>query len=388
VIPVFDLKAQYAAIGGEVQQAVQRVLESGWYVLGREVAAFEEEFAAYVGVRHGIGVASGTEALQVGLMACGIGAGDEVITVSHTASATAMAVLLAGATPVFVDIDPATYTMRPELVETALTVRTKAVLPVHLYGQPADMAAVMDVARRHGLRVIEDCAQAHGATYRGQRVGAFGDLGCFSFYPTKNLGAYGDGGIVVTNDDALAEQVRLVREYGWRRRYVSEQVGLNSRLDEVQAAVLRVKLRYLDDWNAARRQRAARYGEALAGAPGIERHRLASTSCDASDADLRTAAAHYLYRAVAEGFADRVDRAVQEAPTLVDEQDAVTQRLRIAHVVGAHDHGRATVALLDQQALEHRRVDRVEALERLVDDEQIGRVDDRRDELRLLVHAA
>ena len=267
MIPVFDLKRQYAVIGDEVQSAVQRVLESGWYVLGREVAAFEEEFAAYVGVRHGIGVASGTEALQVGLMACGIGAGDEVITVSHTASATAMAVLLAGATPVFVDIDPATYTMRPELVEAALTARTKAVLPVHIYGQPAGMAPVMDVARGHGLRVIEDCAQAHGATYRGQRVGAFGDLGCFSFYPAKNLGAYGDGGIVVTNDDALAEQVRLVREYGWRRRYVSEQVGLNSRLDEVQAAVLRVKLRYLDGWNAARRQRAARYGEALAGAP-------------------------------------------------------------------------------------------------------------------------
>jgi dTDP-4-amino-4,6-dideoxygalactose transaminase len=203
--------------------------------------------------------------LHVALLACGIGPGDEVITVSHTASATGQAILLVGAIPVFVDIDPTTYTMRPELIAEAITVRTKAILPVHLYGHSADMNPVLQVSRRHGLRVIEDCAQAHGANYYGERVGSLSDIGCFSFYPTKNLGAIGDGGMIVTNDGELADKVRLLREYGWRRRYVSDEMGVNSRLDEVQAAVLRVKLRNLDAWNAARRELASRYNAVLSG---------------------------------------------------------------------------------------------------------------------------
>jgi len=265
VIPVFDLKGQYNAMKDEINEAVARVLESGWFILGQEVEAFEEEFAAYCGLSRGIGVGSGTEALHLALLACGVEPGDEVMTVPHTAVATVAAIELTGARPVFVDIDPASYTLAPDHLESRITARTRAVVPVHLYGQAADLDPLLEIAQRHGLTVVEDCAQAHGAEYKGQRVGPFGCVACFSFYPTKNLGAYGDGGMVVTDDGALAQKVRLLRQYGWEKRYVSSLKGLNSRLDELQAAILRVKLRHLDEWNEARRARARLYDELLAG---------------------------------------------------------------------------------------------------------------------------
>jgi dTDP-4-amino-4,6-dideoxygalactose transaminase len=258
-------RAQYLAHQTEIDEAMQRVLERGQYILGQEVKAFEAEFAAYLGVGQAWGVGSGTEALHLALAACGVGPGDEVITVAHTAVATVSAIELLGAAPVLVDIDPATFTLDPGQLLRVISAKTKAIVPVHLYGQPADLAPILEVARRHGLRVIEDCAQAHGALYEGKRVGAWGDIACFSFYPTKNLGAIGDGGAVVTSDPALGERVRLLREYGWAERYVSHIPGWNSRLDELQAAILRVKLRYLDADNAARARLAARYAAGLAG---------------------------------------------------------------------------------------------------------------------------
>ncbi len=259
-------QAQYQAHKGEIDAAIARVLDKGWYILGDEVKAFEAEFAAYIGALYGIGVGSGTEALHLALAACGIGPGDEVITVSHTAVAAVAAIELVGATPVLVDIESQHYTLDPRHLEGAVTPRTKAVIPVHLYGQPADLEPILETARAHGLRVIEDCAQAHGALYHDKRVGAWGDMACFSFYPTKNLGALGDGGMVVTNDPELARQARLLREYGWVERHVSHIRGWNSRLDEVQAVALRVKLGYLDADNAARARLAACYDEGLAGA--------------------------------------------------------------------------------------------------------------------------
>lgn len=256
-------KAHYLAHREEIDAAIRTALESGRYILGEEVAAFEMEFAAYLGVSHAVGCGSGTEALRLALGALGIGPGDEVITVAHTAVATVAAIELAGATPVLVDIDPVHYTLDPARLEAAITPRTKAILPVHLYGQPADLATILAVARRYGLRVVEDCAQAHGACWDGRRVGVFGDAACFSFYPTKNLGALGDGGMVVTNDATIATEARLLREYGWAERYVSHRVGWNSRLDELQAAILRVKLRHLDRDNARRRAIADRYDREL-----------------------------------------------------------------------------------------------------------------------------
>jgi dTDP-4-amino-4,6-dideoxygalactose transaminase len=240
-------------------------MAGGHYILGGEVRAFEEEFAGYIGVPHCIGTGSGTEALHVALLACGIGPGDEVITTAHTAVATVAAIELTGATPVFADIDPVHYTLSPELVARAVTPRTRAIVPVHLYGQPADLDPILEIARRHELRVIEDCAQAHGAFYKDRRVGSYGDVACFSCYPTKNLGALGDAGMLVTGDGAVAERARLLREYGWAERYVSHIAGFNSRLDEIQAAVLRVKLPHLDADNAARSEIAARYDAGLAG---------------------------------------------------------------------------------------------------------------------------
>ena len=265
MIPVFDLRDQYNAMKDEINEAVARVLESGWFILGQEVEAFEEEFAAYCGLSHGIGVGSGTEALHLALLACGVGPGDEVITVPHTAVATVAAIELTGARPVFVDIDPVSYTIDPTQLESRITARTRAVVPVHLYGRAADLGPILEFAQRNGLTVVEDCAQAHGAEYKGQRVGSFGRVACFSFYPTKNLGAYGDGGMVVTGDGALAHKVRLLCQYGWEQRYISSLRGFNSRLDEIQAAILRVKLRHLDEWNEARRARAQLYDELLAG---------------------------------------------------------------------------------------------------------------------------
>jgi dTDP-4-amino-4,6-dideoxygalactose transaminase len=258
-------RAQYDAHAEEIDAAMARVLRGGRYILGDEVASFEKEFAATIGVAHAIGVGSGTDALHLALRAAGIGAGDEVITVSHTAVATVAAVEMAGATPVLVDIDPIHYTIDPARIEEAITERTRAIIPVHLYGGAADLDAVLDIAQRRGLKVIEDCAQSHGATIRGRRTGAIGDAGTLSFYPTKNVGAIGDGGMIVTNDDRIAAQVRLLRQYGWEERYVSRVAGWNSRLDELQAAILRVKLRHLDDDNRHRRSIAATYTDGLRG---------------------------------------------------------------------------------------------------------------------------
>ena len=256
-------KAQYLAHQTEIDEAIRRVLEGGRYILGEEVKSFEAEFASFIGVGHGIGVGSGTEALHVALAACDVGPGDEVITVSHTAVATVAAIELTGATPVFVDIEPRFFTLDPQKLEAAITPRTRAIIPVHIYGQAADLEPIVEIARRHNLRLIEDCAQAHGAIYHGRRVGSYGDIGCFSFYPTKNLGAIGDGGILVTNNPELAEKARMLREYGWAERYISDLSGWNSRLDELQAAVLRAKLRYLDQDNTVRLRIARLYHNEL-----------------------------------------------------------------------------------------------------------------------------
>ncbi|KAF0146416.1 MAG: putative aminotransferase [Nitrospirae bacterium] len=276
-IPPVDPKADYLAHKEEIDAAVRRVMERGQYILGEEVGLFESEFSGYIGAGFGIGVGSGTEALHVALMACGMGDGDEVITVSHTAVATVAAIEMCNAVPVFVDIDQNSYTIDPEHIEMAVSKKTRAIVPVHLYGHPADMASVTDIAKRHGLRVIEDCAQSHGASYRGHMTGSLGDIAAFSFYPTKNLGALGDGGMVVTGDPALAEKVRLLRQYGWRQRYISEIQGINSRLDEIQAAVLRVKLRYLDEAIQRRRVLAGIYDKAFAGS-GVVCPKAASDS--------------------------------------------------------------------------------------------------------------
>jgi len=263
-VPFCELRRQYPAIKEEIDQAVARVLNRGWFILGEEVLAFEEEFAAYCGAAYGVGVGSGTEALHLALLACGVEPGDEVITVPNTAVATVAAIELAGATPVFVDIDPASYNMDISQVEGKITPRSKVLLPVHLYGQAADLGPLLSLAEGQGLMVVEDAAQAHGTTYKGRRLPQ-GDEGCFSFYPTKNLGAYGDGGMVVTDDARIAERVRLLRQYGWKKRYISSIRGLNSRLDELQAAILRVKLKHLDEWNEARRRWAVLYNELLTG---------------------------------------------------------------------------------------------------------------------------
>lgn len=266
MIDCADPRAAYLEHRAEIDASIAAALEGGRYILGPQVSAFEDAFARYLGVRHAVGVASGTDALYLAIRACGIGEGDEVITVSHTAVATVAAIELAGARAVVVDIDPDTYTISPAGIEARITTRTRAILPVHLYGHPADMAAILELARRHGLRVIEDCAQAHGARTLGRAVGAIGDIAAFSFYPTKNLGAIGDGGLIATDDPELAERVRLLRQYGWKERYESSVSGWNSRLDTVQAAILGVKLRYLDADNARRVAIAERYREHLAGA--------------------------------------------------------------------------------------------------------------------------
>ncbi len=269
-LPQTDPKANYLAHQVAIDAAIRRVLESGSYILGREVEAFEEEFAAYIDVQHAVGVGNGTDALALALRACGVGNGDLVFTVSHTAVATVAAIELTGAQPVLVDIDLATYTMDPVRLAEAIAQhrnlgRPAAVVPVHLYGHPADMTAILEIARRYELHVVEDCAQSHGAALNGRKVGAWGDIAAFSFYPTKNLGGLGDGGMVVSDDRLLAERVRLLRQYGWRQRYVSEIPGCNSRLDELQAAVLRAKLPCLDQENDRRREIAQAYSRLLAG---------------------------------------------------------------------------------------------------------------------------
>jgi dTDP-4-amino-4,6-dideoxygalactose transaminase len=258
-----NLACVNAPLRDQILAAMARVLDSGVYVDGPEVAAFEQSFAHFVGLPHAVGVASGSDALAVALRALGVGAGDEVITVAHTAVATVAAVERVGASPVLVDIDPITYTMDPVAAERAVTPRTRAILPVHLYGQPADLTALAQLSARHALRLVEDCCQAHGAAHAGRRVGSFGDAACFSFYPTKNLGGLGNGGMVVTPRAEVAEGCRMLRQHGWRERFVSERPGWNARLDELQAAVLRLKLGDLDAANARRRARARALDSAL-----------------------------------------------------------------------------------------------------------------------------
>jgi dTDP-4-amino-4,6-dideoxygalactose transaminase len=264
-IPVCDLKAQYAARKSELDEAALRVMASGWFIQGQEHAAFEREFAAYCEAEHGVGVANGTDAIRIGLQALGVRPGDDVVTVANVGMPPVAAVREAGATPVFVDVDRQTRNIDPAAIAARITPRTRAVLAVHLYGHPVDVDAIRSVIAPHGIKLLEDCAQAHGARYKGRRVGSRGDAAAFSFYPTKNLGAFGDGGFVATNDPEVADRARLLRGYGWRQRYVSESHGFNSRLDELQAAILRVKLRHLDAANDARRRRAALYDEALKG---------------------------------------------------------------------------------------------------------------------------
>ena len=263
MIPFLDFSAMHTELRPRLDAAYARVVDSNWLILGREVEAFEQEFAAYCGARHCIGVANGLDALFITLKAMGIGQGDEVIVPSNTYIATWLAVSYAGATPVPVEPDPRTYNLDPARIEAAITSATKAIMPVHLYGQPADMDPINAVARSHGLQVIEDAAQAHGARYKGRRTGSLGNAAGFSFYPGKNLGALGDGGAVVTSDDALADKLRVLRNYGSKVKYHNEVKGFNSRLDELQAAFLREKLAVLDEWNARRSMVAARYIEGL-----------------------------------------------------------------------------------------------------------------------------
>jgi dTDP-4-amino-4,6-dideoxygalactose transaminase len=267
--PFIDIRAGYEELKREIDVASQRVMDSGWYILGEEVEAFEREWAAYCGVKHCVGVGNGLEALHLALRAMGVGPGDEVIVPSNTYIATWLAVSYAGATPVPVEPDERTYNINPALIEEVITERTKVILPVHLYGQTADMDAILDIAVRRGLKVLEDAAQAHGACHKGRKAGAMGDAAGWSFYPGKNLGAFGDAGAVTTNDDGLADRVRVLRNYGSRKKYFNEVKGFNSRLDPLQAAFLRVKLKHLDEWNERRRAVARLYLKELAGVPGL-----------------------------------------------------------------------------------------------------------------------
>jgi dTDP-4-amino-4,6-dideoxygalactose transaminase len=264
-VPFVDLQAQYKSVKDEIDVAIARVLDNASFILGREVEAFEAAFAEYVGARFCIGLNSGTAAIQLAVTACGLGAGDEVIVPANTFFATAEAVSTASATPVFVDAHPISYNLDVSKIEAAITERTRAIIPVHLYGQAADLDSIFSLAERHNLIVIEDAAQAHGSRYKGRRVGALGRAGCFSFYPGKNLGTYGEGGAVVTNDEEVARRVRLLRDHGSERKYTHEIVGYNFRLEGIQGAVLSVKLSHLDRWNELRREHAARYRELLKG---------------------------------------------------------------------------------------------------------------------------
>ncbi len=270
MVPFVDLRAQYHSIKPEIDQAVLNILESTQFVLGSEVAKFEEEFAAYSGAKHGIAVNSGTSALHLALLAAGVGAGDEVITTPFTFVATVAAIGYTNAKPVFVDITPRSFTIDPNLIEAKITSRTKAIIPVHLYGQPADMDPIMAIAKKHNLIVIEDAAQAHGAEYKGKRVGSIGDLGCFSYYPGKNLGAYGEGGLVTTNNPDYAHTIRMLRDWGAEKKYHHDLKGFNYRMEGIQGAILRVKLKYLEKWTEARRAHAAKYSELIKSVPTPE----------------------------------------------------------------------------------------------------------------------
>lgn len=262
-----DVVGQYKKIKPEIDAAVQSVLESGQFILGKEVGEFECKIAGYVGAKYAVGCASGTDALQVAMMALGIGHGDEVITTPFTFVATTETIALLGAKPVYVDIDPKTYNIDPSLIEAAITRSTKAIMPVHLFGQAADMDPIMEIARKHNLKVIEDAAQALGASYKGKKVCSFGDAACISYFPSKNLGAFGDAGMIVTNNADLGDRMKMITAHGSKVRYHHEVVGVNSRLDTLQAVILAVKLKYLEEWNAARRKAAERYNALLQGAP-------------------------------------------------------------------------------------------------------------------------
>jgi len=264
-VPFLDLRAHHAPLRAEFDKAIGEVIESGVFVGGPFLTQFENEFAAFCGSRHAIAVGNGTDALWLALLACGIGPGDEVITVPNTFMATAEAITYSGASPVFVDVDEQTYTMDPDLLEKARTSRTKAVIPVHLFGQVADMDPILSFGRKHGLFVIEDAAQAHGAEYKGRKAGSLGNAGCFSFYPGKNLGAFGEAGAVVTNDDKLQEKIRILRDHGQVRKYYHSMVGWNGRMDAIQAAILRIKLRHLDQANHQRRVHASQYNRLFQG---------------------------------------------------------------------------------------------------------------------------
>ncbi len=263
-IPFLDLKSGYLELRSEIDAAIMRVLDSGWYILGEEVDAFEQEYATFCESKHCVGVANGLDALHLALLALDVGAGDEVIVPSNTYIATWLAVSQCGAIPIPVEPDETTYNIDPSRIEVAITPRTKAILPVHLYGQPADLDPILAIARKHSLKVLEDGAQAHGARYKGKRIGAHGDVVAWSFYPGKNLGAFGDGGAITTNDPEIADRIRVLRNYGSRAKYVNDVKGVNSRLDPIQAAVLRVKLKVLDAWNAKRATIACRYQTDLA----------------------------------------------------------------------------------------------------------------------------
>lgn len=270
MIPILDLKRQYNQIGKEIENEVIEVLRSGSYILGKHNKGLEEELAEYVGVKHAIALNSGTDALHLALRALDIGAGDEVISVAFTFVATTEAIGIVGAKPVFVDIDKDTFNIDPEKIESAITPKTKAIIPVHLYGQPCDMDVIMDIAKKHNLYVIEDCCQAIGAKFNGKMVGSFGDAGCFSFFPTKNLGAMGDGGLLTTNSQAIKDRVIALRNHGGAVRYYHDEIGVNSRLDEVQAAILRIKFKHIDEWNKKRRENAYRYNKLFADCTDVQ----------------------------------------------------------------------------------------------------------------------
>ena len=341
-IPVADPSRQYFEHVQAFQTTALRVLEGGRYILGQEVRTFEEAFARFIGVGHCVAVNSGTDALVIALKALGLGEGDEVITVSHTAVATVAAIELAGAVPVLVDVQPDTRCLNPTLLASVLSEKTNAILPVHLYGQPADMQAITAFADEHHLLVIEDCAQAHGAAIDGKMVGSFGDLACFSFYPTKNLGAFGDGGAVVTNRADLAERLRLLREYGWRERYISEIPGMNSRLDELQAAFLNLKLGFLPEENQKRQQIANLYLARLAGSGFITPRMVAGTDhamhLFVIEAENRDALQEYLHR-------NGVGSAIHY-PQPIHLQPAYLGRLKGAEALPVTEHLAARVLSL------------------------------------------
>jgi len=318
MIPLCDLKQSYASLKTEIDAAMQQVAAESRYILGPHVKALEHDVAEFCQCRHGIGVASGTDALHLALRALRIGPGDEVITTPFTFVATTEAIGIVGATPVFVDVDPLTFNLDPAKMEAAITPETKAILPVHLYGQPCDMDPIMEIARRHGLHVVEDVAQALGGTYKGRPAGSFGDAGCLSFFPSKNLGGFGDGGMVVTHDAELAERVEMLRRHGGRVKYYHDELGLNSRLDELQAAILRVKLPYLSQWNELRRQRAHRYNELLADVPEITPpHELTDQGPVVRRGN-----------DVAHGKPPLLEAVYHQFTVLLDDRDAVSNRLK------------------------------------------------------------